>query len=239
MDPWLTLGTAAALGLLHALELDHVVAVSAFVAQRPSARAAASFGAQWGIGHSAAVLAAGGLLLASGLRMPERFTAYGEAGVGLMLVAVGAWAFASARRMHLHPPAEHGNHAHLHAHLDHDHPHTHTHAHPHPHTHPHDAGHDLGAGITVVGLMHGLAGTSGVVVLVPVTLMHSTAFGLGYLAAFGVGVTLAMSCYAVVAAMAIQGATRRSIELGRQVAMGVGMAGAMVGVWWVVRAVHS
>ena len=56
MDPWLTLGTASALGLLHALELDHMVAVSAFVAQRPSPRAAAGFGARWGIGHSAAVL---------------------------------------------------------------------------------------------------------------------------------------------------------------------------------------
>jgi len=67
VNPWLTLGTASALGLLHALELDHMVAVSAFVAQRPTPRAAANFGARWGIGHSGAVLLAGGLLLASGL----------------------------------------------------------------------------------------------------------------------------------------------------------------------------
>ncbi|MBP2647057.1 MAG: putative Nickel/cobalt efflux system RcnA [Gemmatimonadetes bacterium] len=239
MDPWLTLGTASALGLLHALELDHMVAVSAFVAQRPSPRAAAGFGARWGIGHSAAVLLAGGALLASGLRLPARFDVYGEAAVGVMLIAVGAWAFVSARRMHLHPPPEHGDHAHLHMHHDHDQPHTHTHAHPHPHTHPHDDGHELGKGITVVGLMHGLAGTSGVVVLVPVTLMHSTAFGLGYLAAFGVGVTVAMSCYAMVAATAIRGATRRSLERARQLAMGVGVAGAVVGLWWVVRAAQS
>ena len=87
--------------------------------------------------------------------------------------------------------------------------------------------------------MHCLAGTSGVVVLVPVTLMHSTAFGLGYLAAFGVGVTVAMSCYAMVAATAIRGATRRSLERARQLAMGVGVAGAVVGLWWVVRAAQS
>ena len=84
--------------------------------------------------------------------------------------------------------------------------------------------------------MHGLAGTSGIVVLVPVTLMDDTALGLGYLIAFGVGVTLAMICYAMVAASAIQGATRRSIALGRQMGMGIGVAAAAVGLLWVARA---
>jgi len=181
----------------------------------------------------------GGLLLASGLRLPQRFDAYGEMAVGVMLVAIGVWAFRSASRLHLHPPEEHGDHAHLHAHA-HPHPHAHPHddhqAEAHGHAHVHNLGHELRHGVTLVGLMHGLAGTSGVVVLVPVTLMHSTPFGLAYLAAFGVGVTLAMSCYAMIAATAIQGATRQSLALGRRLAMGVGVAGAAVGLWWVVQA---
>ena len=109
MNPWLTLGTASALGLLHALELDHMVAVSAFVAQRPTPRAAANFGARWGIGHSAAVLLAGGVLLASGLRVPSRFDDFGEMAVGVMLIAVGIWAFRSAYLPSGHTGRGHGS----------------------------------------------------------------------------------------------------------------------------------
>lgn len=213
MNPWLTLGTASALGLLHALELDHMVAVSAFVAQRPTPRAAANFGARWGIGHSAAVLLAGGVLLASGLRVPSRFDNYGEMAVGVMLIAVGIWAFRSAYMASVHAGRGHGIHAHVPG---------------EKHEHDHR--------ITAVGVMHGLAGTSGIVVLVPVTLMDDTALGLGYLLAFGVGVTLAMICYAMVAASAIHGATRRSIALGRPMGMGMGVAAAAVGFIWVARA---
>ena len=214
MNPWLTLGTASALGLLHALELDHMVAVSAFVAQRPTPRAAANFGARWGVGHSGALLLVGGLLLASGLRVPSRFDDYGEMAVGMMLIAVGAWAFRCAS---MPSPVPAGPGPRFHAHVPRQ-------------------GHEHNRRITAVGVMHGLAGTSGIVVLVPVTLMDDTALGLGYLVAFGVGVTLAMICYAMVAASAIEGATRRSIALGRQVAMGMGVAAAAVGLLWVARA---
>ena len=122
----IALGTAAMLGCLHALEVDHMVAVTTFVSRRPSLASAARFGFRWGLGHSIAVLAAGGLLLAGGVRWPARWDAYGEGLVGLMLVGLGAWALASARKLHLHSAEEHGGHAHLHVHggrADHGHPH--------------------------------------------------------------------------------------------------------------------
>ncbi|HXE57381.1 MAG TPA: hypothetical protein VNK43_05230 [Gemmatimonadales bacterium] len=238
MDPVVAelgaLATAAALGFLHALEVDHMIAVTTFVSRRPALAAAARFGARWGIGHSVAVLVAGGVLLATGLRWPERFDALGEALVGVVILGLGLWAIRSARNLHLHRPEEHGGHAHLHLHggkvagPGHEHP--------HDAAHPADRPHRHGHGVTLVGLLHGLAGTSGVVALVPVTMIERTWLGVGYLVAFGVGVTLAMTLYALVAALAMRQAAGRSLEWGRRIARGIGVAGVAIGAWWVWRA---
>lgn len=233
MSPeWIALGTALTLGLLHALELDHMLAVTTFVSREPAPRRAAWFGARWGLGHSAAVLAAGGVLLVSGIRWPERWDAAAEALVGVVLIGLGIWAIRSARKLHLHTVEEHGGHAHLHLHPAAGEPHRHPHA-----RGDHPAGrHDHGA-VTMVGLLHGLAGTTAVVALVPVTLTNRWAVGLGYLVAFGVGVTVAMTLFAMVAAYAVRGAGRRSVEAGRWLTRIVGCCGIVVGAWWVVRAV--
>lgn len=249
----LTLATACMLGFLHALEVDHMLAVTAFVSTRPALRVAARFGLRWGLGHSIAVFAVGGTLLLTGFRWPAGFNAVAEAGVGVMLVGLGLWALRSSRRLHLHPPGEHGDHLHLHVHDGaahasggphlHEHPHHdhpgHGHAAPRPahqapqtaaaHA-PHAHGHDHG--VTVVGLMHGLSGTAAVVALVPITMIHRTGLGLGYLAAFGVGVTIAMTIYAGVAAVAIRQAADRSVVWGRRISALVGVAGIAVGSWW-------
>lgn len=259
METLAVLGTACVLGFLHALEIDHMLAVTTFVTRRPKLAVAAGFGARWGLGHSIAVLLAGGLLLATGLKLPARFDAMGEAVVGLMLVGLGLWAWRSAARLHLHMPEEHGGHAHVHVHdagadahpHEHAHGHAHVHAqgqaqhaapahqhhhhHDHPHPHAH-AGHEH-EGITLVGLMHGLAGTSAVVALVPVTMLQSLPVGFGYLVMFGVGVTAAMTIFAMVAAYAMRQAAERSLAWGRRAARLVGSAGIVVGAWWVLRAV--
>ncbi|MDQ2669376.1 MAG: hypothetical protein M3Y31_01975 [Gemmatimonadota bacterium] len=229
---WIALGTALTLGLLHALELDHMLAVTTFVSRRPAPRAAAWFGARWGIGHSLAVLAAGGVLLLSGVRWPERWDSAAEALVGIVLIGLGVWAIASARKLHLHSVEEHGGHAHLHVHAAAREPHLHRHADAAEASRPHDHG-----AVTLVGLLHGLAGTSAVVALVPVTLADRVAVGLGYLTAFGIGVTVAMTLFALVAALAVRNASARSLDAGRWVTRMVGVAGMVVGVFWVVRAV--
>jgi len=228
------LGTAAMLGFLHALEVDHMLAVTTFVSRRPTAAAATRFGLRWGIGHSVAVLVAGAVLLATGVRWPARYDAVGEAVVGLMLVGLGIWALVSARKLHLHRAEEHGDHAHLHLHR--------AGATRHHHHHHHDAQsgtaghrHEHG-GVTLVGLLHGLAGTSGVVALLPVTMMDRIGLGLGYLTLFGVGVTVAMTLFALVAAAAMRRATEHSLGWGRRAVALVGLAGVGAGVWWMLRA---
>lgn len=228
---WIALGTALTLGLLHALELDHMLAVTTFVSRRPAPRAAAWFGARWGLGHSAAVLAAGGVLLVSGVRWPERWDTAAEAAVGVVLIGLGVWAIRSARKLHLHSVEEHGGHAHLHLHPGPGAPHAHHHGSAGDAQRPHDHG-----AVTAVGLLHGLAGTSAVVALVPVTLTDRVTVGLGYLVAFGVGVTVAMTGFAVVAAVAVRSASARSLDAGRWVTRAVGVAGVLVGAFWVTRA---
>jgi ABC-type nickel/cobalt efflux system permease component RcnA len=230
--------TALMLGFLHALEVDHMLAVTTFVAGRPALATAARFGFRWGVGHSLAVLALGGMLLLTGVRWPQRFDAIGEGLVGLMLVGLGLWALRSSRKLHLHRPSEHGDHAHLHLHggpAAHGHEQSHVHPHDHGQSHTEHHHHD-GHGITVVGLMHGLAGSSGVVALVPVTLIQRTDVGLAYLAAFGVGVTAGMMVYATVAAYAMRQAAARSLLWGQRITALVGGAGLVVGVLWVWRA---
>jgi ABC-type nickel/cobalt efflux system permease component RcnA len=230
----IALGTAFVLGAVHALEVDHMIAVTAFVASRPAFAAALAFGSRWGAGHGLAVLLAGGILLATGLRWPERWDAWGEAAVGAMLVGVGLWALVRARKLHLHPPQEHGDHAHLHAHDDSrvvgrgssEH-HHHVHGHPH------------GRGITAVGLVHGLAGTSAVVALVPVTLMDRPAAGVLYLLAFGLGTIAAMTAFALIAALAMRQAGQSSVAWARRLGAFAGVGAVAVGVYWVVRALGA
>lgn len=226
----IALGTAAMLGCLHALEVDHMVAVTTFVSRRPTPAAAVRFGLRWGFGHSLAVLAAGGALLATGLRWPARYDAFGEALVGLTLLGLGAWALASARKLHLHSSEEHGGHAHLHVHTG-GAPHGHAHGTETPAGRAHDHG-----GITLVGLLHGLAGTTGVVALVPVTLIDRVGLGLGYLGCFGLGVTLAMTLFALAAAGAMRRASAASLAWGRRTVVLAGSCSVGVGGWWLLRA---
>jgi hypothetical protein len=87
-----------------------------------------------------------------------------------------------------------------------------------------------------VGLLHGLAGTAGVVALVPVTMLDGVGLGMGYLACFGLGVTIAMMAFALSAAGILRRATAGSLAWGQRVVRLVGVSGIAVGGWWVVTA---
>lgn len=219
---------AFALGAAHALEVDHMVAVTAFVGHRhhPRMAAATMFGVRWGLGHALVVFIVGGLLAGSNIRVPDGADEWAELLVGAMLVALGIWALRSTRRLHVHEPEHHGGHAHLHSHPLQDHPHDHGRA---------DSARRHRHLSTLVGAVHGLAGTAPVVALIPVTLFSQTWTAIGYLAAFGVGTVLAMGLYATFAALAARRAGT-SLKMARRVAQLTGIASVLVGVWWVVRA---
>lgn len=87
-----------------------------------------------------------------------------------------------------------------------------------------------------MGVLHGLAGTGGVVALLPVTLIGQKPLALAYLATFGVGTTAGMVVFALVAAGAMRQAAGRSLHAGQLTTRLAGVAGVGVGAWWVVRA---
>jgi ABC-type nickel/cobalt efflux system permease component RcnA len=227
-DLWAAYLAAFVLGATHALEVDHMVAVTTFFGGRPRLHPAIMFGVRWGMGHAGVVLVVGTLLAWSGFRLPEQTSTWAEAGVGLMLVLLGAWALRNAYRLHIHDPASHApghDHAHLHAHD----PKT------HPHHHRKDSGRRHRHLSTAIGAVHGLAGTAPVVALIPVTLIDDVLPAVGYLLAFGIGTVLAMAFYAAAAVLAV-GRAATNVTVARGLAYLTAAASLAIGGVWLGRA---
>src|SRR5688572_14231496 len=96
----LTLGLF--LGMRHATDADHVVAVTTLVARRQSLRSAMQLGAFWGVGHCVTILVVGGAIILLGLVVPPRLELLLELGVGVMLIALGALNMSNAARKAQH-----------------------------------------------------------------------------------------------------------------------------------------
>ena len=107
----LPLVTALAAGFTHALEADHMAAVTTFVSKRPHPLRALGFGVRWAVGHSVALAVATAVLLALDLHPPEAVSRALEAGVGVMLAALGVWLLAGL--WWPRPPAHDHDHASL------------------------------------------------------------------------------------------------------------------------------
>lgn len=85
-------------GLRHALEPDHVVALSTMIAEARTARTRVAYAAAWGLGHAAMLLVVGAVLMAARSRLPARLDAAFELGVAVMLVGLGLRALVHAAR---------------------------------------------------------------------------------------------------------------------------------------------
>jgi sulfite exporter TauE/SafE len=167
------------LGLKHAVEADHLAAVSTIVSERKSLWASSLVGGLWGLGHTLSLLVAGVVVILFHFRVGERTERVLEFAVGLMLIALGANALrrlARGGRLHLHTH-RHGGRKHIHPHIHDSEPD------PDPHTHH---GLRLGPRPLLVGMVHGLAGSAALTLLVLSTI-SSPVVGLIYLVVFGVG----------------------------------------------------
>ncbi len=181
-------------GMQHALEADHLAAVTARAAGRTSRRALVLRGSFWGLGHTVTLLTICGVLLIFGGSISPRTEAGLELAVAVMLLLLGS---SVLRRLWRQRP-----HVHIHQHpsgVRHLHAHTHSHdVTPHSQSAHHHEHHDLGLGrAVVIGMVHGAAGSAGLLVLAAAAESLMTA--VGYIVAFAVGTILGMATLSFVA----------------------------------------
>lgn len=173
------LGLGLVFGLKHALDADHLAAVSTIVSQRKTVWGSSLVGLLWGVGHTASLLAAGVAVIVLRVEITDRIAGVLELCVALMLIGLGGralWALARGGHVHLH--------AHAHGGVVHLHPHVHDVApDADPHTHH---GVPLGVQPLLVGMVHGLAGSAALMLLVLSTI-PSAILGFAYIAVFGLG----------------------------------------------------
>jgi ABC-type nickel/cobalt efflux system permease component RcnA len=193
------------LGMRHATDSDHVIAVTTIVSRQRDIRSAAITGVFWGVGHSITLIVVGGAIVLFGLVIPRRLGLSLEFSVALMLIGLGAFnlrvAFRGIRaRSHVNA-GDHHEHPHRHGDYIHSHPHGHA---PGTHGHPEDAVPSARLDRqfecskiyrvlrpTIIGVVHGLAGSAAIALLV-LPMIHDPIWAMAYLSVFGFGTIAGM-----------------------------------------------
>jgi hypothetical protein len=211
-------GLGSLLGMRHALEPDHLAAVSTLVTGERSSAKAAWLGACWGLGHTLALVTAGVVLIVLRAELPTSASDAFEFSVALMLVGLGLRAIYSAARQGADGPA----HLHHHGRL--------VHVHPGAPAHVHFGQWTLARRPLLIGAVHGLAGSGALTALVLATL-PSTAARLTYMLLFGLGSTVGMAALSGVLGWPL-GHLARHHALARVVSLTVGCVTTVLGLFW-------
>src|SRR5690349_8768686 len=175
------LGLGFLLGARHALDADHIAAVSTLLSRRPNLQTSGFLSLCWGFGHTVMLLLVALVVIVFKITIPESLAQLFEFGIGAMLVALGTslgWSLYK-ERWHFHAHDRDGaRHVHL-------------------HRHPEDVAHDhthwlrLSVRPLLVGMAHGLAGSAALTLMVLST-VRTLGQGLAYILVFGFGSIVGM-----------------------------------------------
>lgn len=234
------------LGVRHAADPDHVIAVTTIVTRHRSAKDAALIGAAWGLGHTMTLLLVGGGIILFSWVIPARVGLSMELAVGAMLVVLGIANLRGYRDLARKARTARGgpeplqSHPHRHGDYVHTHPHT-----PDPAAHPHRPDQTpLGAldrqfGRTglyrlarplVVGVVHGLAGSAAAALLV-LAAIDDPRWGLFYLLVFGAGTILGMMLITFTLALPVLYGGHRSPGITAKLHLASGVVSVVFGSW--------
>jgi ABC-type nickel/cobalt efflux system permease component RcnA len=211
------------IGMRHALEADHVAAVTSLATRSASPGECVKQGVFWGLGHTLTLFLFGSGVLLLDRALPEKLASGLELAVGLMLVALGLDVL---RRL-----AKERVHFHLHEHEDGiRHFHGHSHAGESSHlAHRHGHWRRLPVRALVVGLVHGMAGSAALILLTLDT-APSVAVGLLYILLFGCGSIAGMALLSVVIAVPLRYSAAGLSRLHGLLHGGIGLATIVIGV---------
>jgi high-affinity nickel permease len=178
------------LGIRHAVDPDHVVAVGTIATRTSSFRRAATVGALWGVGHTLTILLVGGGIIALRVAISPRIALAMEFAVAIMLILLGLQNVATARRDEPREPSS---------------------------TRP-----------FIVGMVHGMAGSAAVVLLILATVRDSM-WAFGYLLLFGLGTVVGMVIVTGIIAVPAELAVRRVRKARRWLTLASGVASVVLG----------
>jgi high-affinity nickel-transport protein len=235
------------LGMRHATDPDHVIAVSTIVSRERSILKAGLIGVLWGVGHTLTILVVGAGIIVFDLAIPARVGLTMEFSVGLMLILLGllnlsgAMEWIGEKFSPAHPRVT-GSHAHLHEHKSNVHLHWHSHGPEREHhgeslTPPewlNGAPSRLGIFHTLrplfVGLVHGLAGSAAVALLVLGTIREPR-WAVLYLMIFGVGTIAGMMLITAAIALPFSFAGYKFAWLNKGLIVGSGLLSLAFGLF--------
>ncbi len=224
-------GLGFLLGMRHATDADHVIAVTTILARSGRFLHGTLIGALWGFGHTVTVLVVGSGIIAFNVVIPPPVGLAMELAVAVMLVLLGVLNLTGTMKRiteRFTPPAPIHGHAHEHLHA-HD---PSTDLHPHGHAHLHGHGTDEGLLATfgwfqllrpvAVGLVHGLAGSAAIALLVLATI-RDTGLALAYLLIFCGGVAAGMAILTTLIGLPFLVSRTRSERINRWLTVGSGI----------------
>jgi high-affinity nickel permease len=189
------LGLGFLLGMQHALEADHIAAVSSIAARRTNVGDIVRHGLTWGLGHTLALLVFAGVAILLGHAIPESLSQPLETAVGVMLICLGINVLWKLWRDRVH--------FHRHGHFDGT-KHTHVHSHRNERSIDQQSAHTHAHGFRwrslLVGLVHGLAGSAALLVLA-VSQISNPVYGMLYVGLFGIGSMFGMGCLSIIIAV--------------------------------------
>jgi nickel/cobalt exporter len=240
--------TGLGLGLLHALDADHVMAVSALSNRKPSLKRTLKFSANWAVGHGSVLIVLGLLFFGLGVALPEAVQQIAESSVGVLLIVLGLscfWQFHNEKVV-----LNKHTHKHSQGSIEHTHLHVAEHAKtcainnsnndgPKQESPQQESPQQVKEAHTpvMVGILHGLAGSAPALALIPAMMQTSLSEAMGYLVLFSAGVLFSMVAFGLSFGLVQKKLQQKSIKVFNWSRKVIASAAVGIGFYWLSQAI--